>query len=350
MIHTHTHTEKIKKKKSVFMAVEARHLNIFPSQLIGNSHREMMNGIENNVNAYNNNNSLIGYGFPPLSGTTTETLLPFYNNNNNSGMKCDSGVSYAIPSVSRKRARDSINPLIPFPSGQIHNQNVNCPTSFTFLGEDVSLQIHQQQLEIDRFIAQHTEKVRQEMEERRKRYSRRIISAVEDGIVKRLRDKEEEIEKIGKLNWALEERVKSLFLENQIWRDLAQTNEATANALRTNLEQVLAHVNDEQQQNLAGASDQAPGPAADLIDDAQSCCGSNYEGRRSLEGEEGVKDKGEGECSSDRLCRKCGKVESCVLLLPCRHLCLCAVCGSSVHNCPVCNSVKNASLHVIMPS
>ncbi|KAJ1406810.1 hypothetical protein SESBI_24785 [Sesbania bispinosa] len=36
-----------------------------------------------------------------------------------------------------------------------------------------------------------------------------------------------EIEKIGKLNWALEERVKSLCMENQIWRELAQTNEAT---------------------------------------------------------------------------------------------------------------------------
>ncbi|KAL2523365.1 WD repeat domain-containing protein [Forsythia ovata] len=37
-----------------------------------------------------------------------------------------------------------------------------------------------------------------------------------------------------------EERVKSLCVENQIWRDLAQTNEATANTLRCNLKEVLA--------------------------------------------------------------------------------------------------------------
>ncbi|KAG5546841.1 hypothetical protein RHGRI_018870 [Rhododendron griersonianum] len=322
------------------MAVEARHLNIFPSQIIGN--REMMNGTENNViNAYNN---LIGYGLPPLSGTTTETLLPLYNTNN-SAMKSDSGLSYPIPSVSRKRTRDSINPLLSFPNGQIYNQSNNRCSSFTFLGEDVSLQIHQQQLEIDRFIAQHTVKVRLDMEERRKRYSRRIIAAVEEGVVKRLRAKEEEIDKIGKLNWALEERVKSLFIENQIWRDLAQSNEATANALRTNLEQVLAHVNDEQQ-NLAGALDQAQPARADMTDDAESCCGSNYEDKGSVECGGG----GGGGSGNERLCRKCEKVESCVLLLPCRHLCLCAVCGSSVHACPVCNAVKNASLHVIMPS
>lgn len=64
------------------------------------------------------------------------------------------------------------------------------------------------------------EKVRMEIEESRKRHSRRVIEAVEVGMIKRLKAKEEEIEKIGKLNWALEERVKSLYIENQIWRDL----------------------------------------------------------------------------------------------------------------------------------
>ncbi|CAN1128222.1 Probable BOI-related E3 ubiquitin-protein ligase 3 [Linum perenne] len=53
-------------------------------------------------------------------------------------------------------------------------------------------------------------------------------------MMKRLKAKEEEIKKIGKLNWAMEEKVKSLCMENQIWRDLAQTNEATTNALRSN--------------------------------------------------------------------------------------------------------------------
>ncbi|KAK2989194.1 hypothetical protein RJ640_007095 [Escallonia rubra] len=90
------------------------------------------------------------------------------------------------------------------------------------------------------FSGVQTDKVRLEIEKRRKRNSRRIIAAVEYRMMTRLRAKEEEIEKIGKLNWALEERVKSLCVENQICRDLAQTNEATANALRSNLEHVLA--------------------------------------------------------------------------------------------------------------
>ncbi|KAK2971992.1 hypothetical protein RJ640_005012 [Escallonia rubra] len=380
------------------MAVEARHLSLFPPQLLGS--REVMNAIEGNGNLYG---QPVGYGMPPLSGTTTETLLPMYGSDSvpaKTAMKSDSGLTYALP-VSRKRPRDqsAINPFVSFPITAHQNPNHQNRTGpFTFLGEDISLQIQQQQLEIDRFIAQHvsiqsllhifsyrfhrtvdvllnscdfsgvqTDKVRLEIEERRKRNSRRIIAAVEDGMMKRLRAREEEIEKIGRLNWALEERVKSLCVENQIWRDLAQTNEATANALRSNLEHVLAaQVQEENHRFHAG--DEAAAAAA-LMDDAESCCGSNYNaggvdneeqpgrgGERKAEvGGNGVNDDGsssgyKSNCNSNRWCRNCGKEESCVLLLPCRHLCLCTVCGSSLHTCPVCKSIKTASVHVNLSS
>ncbi|PON77176.1 E3 ubiquitin-protein ligase BOI [Parasponia andersonii] len=234
------------------------------------------------------------------------------------------------------------------------------------------------------------DKVRMEIEERRKKQARKIMEAIEVGMMKRLRAKEEEIEKIGKLNWALEERVKSLCVENQIWRDLAQTNEATANALRTNLEQVLAQVKDERTRGPGFLEDDADnenddvnagaGPmGAVLADDAQSCCGENdgleAEAEAAVEVARGewrslaTADRNDGRncvveletttsnvvarCSSstggyNRWCRNCGKEESCVLLLPCRHLCLCTVCGSSLHTCPICKSTKNASVHVNM--
>ncbi|KAL0310869.1 UNVERIFIED_CONTAM: putative BOI-related E3 ubiquitin-protein ligase 3 [Sesamum angustifolium] len=343
------------------MAVEARHLNLFPPQALGN--RELaMNGVEDNGNVYGTS---MGYGLvAPLSGRSTaaEFVVPMYGSAitgthaaKTAVMKADSGLTYIPPS--RKRSREAINfPLSSSPTA-VQNQCVNnrCG-SFTFLGEDITFQIQQQQLEIDRFIAQHTEKVRLEIEERRKRYCRRIAAALEENIMKKLKAKEEEIDKIGKLNWALEERVKSLCVENQIWRDLAQTNEATANALRCNLEQVLAQVQDEQQRQCNRTDD------ADLMDDAQSCCGSNFEKidhRTSAESastdardrdNNNATDGCTGPSSRNRMCRSCEKEESCVLLLPCRHLCLCTVCGSTLHICPVCNSPKTASVHVNLSS
>ncbi|XP_068657478.1 probable BOI-related E3 ubiquitin-protein ligase 2 [Aristolochia californica] len=265
------------------MAVEAHHLNFFPLQLIKN--REILNASENNANLYN---TQMGFGIQ--MPTFDSCAYP----------SCNSVVTDSVPAVeppTRKRSRE-----------------------FLFLGEDLSSQIQQQQQEIDQFIAHHTEKLRWELSEKRRRHFRRLFDAVEQNILKRLKAKEDEMEKIGKLNWILEERVKSLSLENQIWRDLARTNEATAIALRTNLEQVLAQ-------------DCEPAAGEAAADDAESCCDST--------------DADSAEPPS-RKCRNCHKAESCVLLLPCRHLCLCSGCGSALLTCPVCKSDKNASVHVNM--
>ncbi|KAK5826111.1 hypothetical protein PVK06_021021 [Gossypium arboreum] len=186
--------------------------------------------------------------------------------------------------------------------------------------------------------------MRLEVEERRKRQSRMLITAIQESVMKKLKEKDEEIQRIGKLNWVLQERVKSLYVENQLWRDLAQTNEATANSLRNNLEQVLAH-----------AGDSGRGGAA-LADDAESSCGSSDQGWREVvppqaQGSCGAQDNNKAVVvgNNNRKCRKCGEKESSVLLLPCRHLCLCTMCGSTmVGTCPVCLSLTNASVHVNM--
>lgn len=62
-------------------------------------------------------------------------------------------------------------------------------------------------------------------------------------------------------------------------------------------------------------------------------------------------DNGTSSCTSkdisgNRHCRSCGKVESCVLLLPCRHLCVCNACDASLRACPICYSTKNASVRI----
>ncbi|XP_050370423.1 probable BOI-related E3 ubiquitin-protein ligase 3 [Argentina anserina] len=345
------------------MAVEARHLSPFPSQQqLFYNNSEIMNPVQGNVYG-----SQIGYGVPVMTGglASTEALLPSYNNSMMNdimlpkttpcaaAMQSDSGLTYNVPistTLPRKRSRVDPNPnLFTYPTAPAshHYKTNNSSDSFSFLGEDISLQIQQQQFDIDRLISQHMEKVRVEVEERRKRQARRIMESIEMGMMKRLRAKQVEIEKIGKMNWALEEKVKSLCIENQIWRDLAQTNEATANALRTNLEQVLAQIKEGPNHHHQINNDNNQNDAA--ADDAQSCCGSSGNDNDEVAGWRAVgEESGSGTSSRSRWCRNCGKEESCVLLLPCRHLCLCTVCGSSLHTCPVCKSNKNASVHVNM--
>lgn len=364
------------------MAVEARHLNLFPSHLL--CAREMLNPATENVvpNLHNSPAGMMAIGGGGGVAPTTESVLPFYNgqfgdavmqrltktmNNQmtNPPLKDDSGLTFnnnvALP-FPRKRPREAAigvstttsnrngnNALVSVPNG-IAGKVTGGAGSFSFLGEDMSLQMMQQQLDFDRLVSLHMDKVRLEIEERHRIQSRRLFGTIDESISKRLRQKEEQIERIGKLNCALEERAKSLYLENQIWRDLAQTHEATANALRSNLELVLAQVNNTDRIRSGE-------------DDAESCCGSSgdaaHDDRDEAEGEpilrwrkvEGTIAGGERKAVDEeerrkRMCRRCGETESSVLVLPCRHLCLCSACGPSVDTCPICNSTKNASVHV----
>ncbi|CAH8362490.1 unnamed protein product [Eruca vesicaria subsp. sativa] len=322
------------------MAVEAHHLSP-----LFYSNREMMQPIEANGLVYNNQiryNTLPATTMPfnHTMECQTSTFNPIYTSSPvdflvHQSMKptihsVDSSVTFNSDNINgdylrpmsssslRKRSREESVVENPIPSQK------RCIDPLMFLGEDLSSNIQHHNLDIDRLISNHIEIMRMGIEEKRKQQGRKIMEVIEQGLMKTLRAKDEEINHIGKLNLFLEEKVKSLSVENQLWRDMAQSNEATVNALRSNLQQVLAAV----ERNRCDEPTTA--------DDAQSCCGSNDEGDDSTM----------MRTVSSTMCRSCGKGEASVLLLPCRHMCLCSVCGSSINTCPICKSPKNASLHV----
>ncbi|KAL0398143.1 UNVERIFIED_CONTAM: BOI-related E3 ubiquitin-protein ligase 1 [Sesamum radiatum] len=226
------------------MAVEARHLNLFPSQLIPDGNLLDPSNQVPVGSAYNSQQMrFLGIPFPAALPENQSLYQPVVCDSvqAKTSVNTDSGLTYNIPAP-RKRSRDSVHQLY-----ATHNypapQKNNCVPQFpSFPGEDVLPQIQQYQLEIDTIISQHTKKIRLELEERQKQQARLLAAAIGGGVMKKLKEKDEQIQRMGKLNLVLQERVKSLYVENQLLRDLAQTNEATANSLRTNLEQVLLHV------------------------------------------------------------------------------------------------------------
>ncbi|CAA0832239.1 BOI-related E3 ubiquitin-protein ligase 1 [Striga hermonthica] len=317
------------------MAVEATHLNLFPGQLVQDRHSFNPSNQGSNLNLPYN--SLMGFVGGPVGASLPEYQLLYRPAACNSlqaktSANTDSGLTCNVP-VSRKRQRDD---------SLSHLYGNRLPPSLA-TGEDLMPQLHQCQLEIDAIISQHNKKIRMELEERQKQQTRLLAAAVGEGAMKKLREKDEQIQRMGKLNLVLQERVKSLYVENQLWRDLAQTNEAAANSLRNNLEQVLLHIGSE------GVSGGGVVPAAvGEEEDVESCCGSS-DGGHCREQETSAVGGGRRE----RMCRMCGEREPCVLLLPCRHLCLCGPCGGGsrqLMECPVCNSSMDATLHVNMTS
>jgi E3 ubiquitin-protein ligase BOI-like protein len=165
--------------------------------------------------------------------------------------------------------------------------------------------------------------------EQRKRHARLILSTVEARAAKRLKAKDEEIDRLRGLNWALEDRLRNLYVEAQMWRDMAQSSDAAATALRADLQRAL------DAQAVRGG-----GIGGDAEDTGSCCWGDNNRGDQE---EEEVRTP---VATVVGTCKGCGEGDAVVLMLPCRHLCVCASCAATAPACPACGCAKNGTVCV----
>ncbi|OAY85907.1 putative BOI-related E3 ubiquitin-protein ligase 3 [Ananas comosus] len=201
--------------------------------------------------------------------------------------------------------------------------------------------------EIDALVRLQNERLRSGLEEARKRHCGALLAAAERGAARRLREKEVELEAARRRNAELEEKVRQLAAESQIWFNVARNNEALASSLRASLDHLLLQQQQQQQHHTSSPLllPEGFGDSSPAIDDAQSCCfaAKPHDDDNDDDDEEvGIRSERARVCC----CRACGDAEACVLLLPCRHLCLCRACESKSDACPLCHVPKNASLQI----
>ena len=191
--------------------------------------------------------------------------------------------------------------------------------------------------------------MKQALEENLQLHTRGLISTMEgNNMSKRLKAKDEELEKAHRKSLQLEERLKQLTIEAQLWRNLAKNNELMAINLRQSLEQVMVQARNEQKNchmyhpNHINR-EEGCGESSE-VDDAESCqqaFGDHRTPANVIIGED-------QELLEKRKCKVCRVNEVCMLLLPCRHLCLCRDCERAIDACPSCGTTKNASVQVYM--
>lgn len=163
-----------------------------------------------------------------------------------------------------------------------------------------------------------------------------LLAAIEKGVSKKLREKEVEIENMNRKNRELAERIKQVAVEAQNWHYRAKYNESVVNVLKNNLQQAISQG---VEQGKEGFGDSEVDDAASYIDPTNLL---------TIHGAQ-VKSTGKKQGIEEHMiCRACKAKEVSMLLMPCRHLCLCKDCDAFVNACPVCQLIKSASVQVYL--
>ncbi|XP_062225528.1 probable BOI-related E3 ubiquitin-protein ligase 2 [Phragmites australis] len=234
--------------------------------------------------------------------------------------------------------------LLPVPVGDVQNRAVGsgaASTSGSMADGAIALQsqgilsrLYHQGVEIDVLVRLETERMRAGLEEARRRHARALLAIVERAASGRLRTAEAELERALRRNAELEEKARQMGAEGQAWMGIAKSNEAVASRLRATLDQLL-------QSSCAATAAAAVGEGE--AEDAQSCCFEAPAADANYDDDDVSRSK-----AAAASCKACSGGQACVLLLPCRHLCLCRACEATVDACPICAAIKNATLHVLV--
>ncbi|XP_047309373.1 probable BOI-related E3 ubiquitin-protein ligase 3 [Impatiens glandulifera] len=173
--------------------------------------------------------------------------------------------------------------------------------------------------EVDNYIRTQAADLKNNINQLLQKQKVSVLSSMKIGVLQRLQAKEVEMMNMNQKNKVLEERIKQLTNETESWQTRAKHNESLFYAMKSQLEQCFIY--NDHLQGKEGNGDN------NKVDDASS---SNYHHHSNY-------------------CRSCGFGDISVLLLPCRHLCLCEKCDVIVDVCPVCLVTKNTSLKVLAP-
>ncbi|AEE31523.1 SBP (S-ribonuclease binding protein) family protein [Arabidopsis thaliana] len=199
------------------------------------------------------------------------------------------------------------------------------------LSEDVfAAHINRQSEELDEFLHAQAEELRRTLAEKRKMHYKALLGAVEESLVRKLREKEVEIERATRRHNELVARDSQLRAEVQVWQERAKAHEDAAASLQSQLQQAV--------NQCAGG------------------CVSAQDSRAAEEGLlcttiSGVDDAESVYVDPERVkrpnCKACREREATVVVLPCRHLSICPGCDRTALACPLCLTLRNSSVEAI---
>ncbi|KAL4572842.1 hypothetical protein LXL04_019630 [Taraxacum kok-saghyz] len=177
--------------------------------------------------------------------------------------------------------------------------------------QSVATHIQKHNQEIEGFISLQNERLRIALQAHRKQQLLTILKKYESKSELLLKQKDEEIKRASTRRIELEEFLRRIDIERQKWQMTAMETEAMVMNLSNKIEQLRENSKIE-------------------VEDEGSCCHH----------------KNDIENKNTMICKNCFNEDSCVVMIPCRHLCCCRSCDAFLHSCPVCKMVKKASIQL----
>ncbi|EPS71986.1 hypothetical protein M569_02783, partial [Genlisea aurea] len=185
---------------------------------------------------------------------------------------------------------------------------VNAAVDSSSLRNDIRKELVVHKAELDHYFTLQEEKMARELKSLSRKHMMGIGKALEKAFSRRMHEKDLELEKLSQRYKQLSDSVRAQTTEAQNWISVAKYNEALIAHLKSDLDRVL-------QTREEGFAETDP----------------NDEGNKT-----------------DLVCRFCKGNMASVLLMPCRHLCLCRECDVVVNDCPVCWIKKSFSFEVYL--
>ncbi|KAK9751057.1 hypothetical protein RND81_02G238500 [Saponaria officinalis] len=209
------------------------------------------------------------------------------------------------------------------------------PSILLSLGDNIRSELERQKDEFDQYIKIQEEQLAKGVRDLKQRHMTSFLNTIEEGVSKKLQEKETELEIMNRKNRELMDRIKQVATDAQNWHYRAKYNESMVNILKNNLQNAISQGVD---QGKEGFGDSEVDDATSYINPANYLTIAGGRGK-SVAGPPG---------HDHLICKACRSREVCILLMPCRHLCVCKECDVFVNVCPVCNIPKSASVEVYL--
>uniref|UniRef100_A0A7N0V3X0 RING-type domain-containing protein n=1 Tax=Kalanchoe fedtschenkoi TaxID=63787 RepID=A0A7N0V3X0_KALFE len=160
-------------------------------------------------------------------------------------------------------------------------------------------------------------RMKRELQERSRRHNMELLQTLNHQASKLIKQKDDQLQQANQKNMELQANVNTVQTEVDAWKNRAMAGRAIVHNLHNEVEKATKKKEKKGEGSSSKKMESSVGSNDHVVDPA-------------------------------RACKVCTIRETCMILMPCRHMCCCRPCAHAVKLCPICGAANRQGLHVAM--